>query len=150
MFCLSKGLGAPAGSMIVGSRQFIEQAVSLRKLLGGGMRQVGVLAAAGLVALRQSPALLEHDHQHARRLAIGLAGIPGVSIDPESVRTNIVIFDIAATGHSTSQLSADLRDRGVLANGISPREMRLVTHYDVDSDQIDETLSILAQLLGRP
>lgn len=148
MFCLSKGLGAPVGSLIVGRRELIREAISLRKLLGGGMRQVGILAAAGLLALEESPALLAIDHQNARRLAEGLAGIPGVAIDPARVVTNIVIADIAATGWTTADLSAELRSRGVLANGINPREMRFVTHCDVNTAEIEETRQIIAAVLG--
>src|SRR5439155_14771443 len=98
MFCLSKGLGAPVGSLIVGSRQFIEKGRAVRKLVGGGMRQVGVLAAAGLIALEQMPARLAEDHANAKLLATGLATIPGIKINPESVQTNILIFDISGTG----------------------------------------------------
>ncbi|MBL8191703.1 MAG: aminotransferase class I/II-fold pyridoxal phosphate-dependent enzyme [Acidobacteria bacterium] len=140
MFCLSKGLGAPVGSIIVGTKDFIKKAVSVRKMLGGGMRQVGVLAAAGMLALEDSPKLLAEDHANAKRLAEGLAELRGVKIDPERVQTNIAIFDIAATGMTTAQMAAELKARGVLANGINPREMRMVTHYDVNRDDIDQTL----------
>lgn len=143
MFCLSKGLGAPVGSMIVGRRDFIEEAKSWRKRLGGGMRQVGILAAAGLLALEESPQLLVDDHANARRLAAGVAEIPGVQIDPETVQTNIVIFDVAATGKTTAAIAAGLKAHGVLANGISAREMRMVTHYDVQRDDIEQTLKVL-------
>src|SRR5207244_1599320 len=139
-FCLSKGLGAPVGSMIVGTKDFIKEAISLRKLLGGGMRQVGVLAAAGLIALEESPKLLIEDHANAKRLAEGVAGLRGVGVDPERTQTNIVIFDIAATGLTTAQFAAELKSRGVLANGISPREMRMVTHCDVNRGDIEQTL----------
>lgn len=149
MFCLSKGLGAPIGSMIVGSKPLIEAAVSLRKLLGGGMRQVGVLAAAGLIALRESPARLVDDHAKAKRLARGLAELPGIAIDPERVETNIVIFDLGGDGWATDQFSAELRSQAILANGIGPRRMRMVTHSDVSFEQIDETLSSIARLLER-
>lgn len=149
MFCLSKGLGAPIGSMIVGSKPLIEAAVSLRKLLGGGMRQVGVLAAAGLVALRESPAKLAEDHAKAQRLAKGLAELPGIVIDPERVETNIVIFDLSDDRWATDQLSAALRSEAILANGIGPRRMRMVTHSDVSFPQIEETLSTIARLLER-
>lgn len=149
MFCLSKGLGAPVGSMIAGCRDLISEAVSLRKLLGGGMRQVGVLAAAGLVALDESPGILPDDHANAQRLATGLAQIRGLKIDPEKVQTNIVIFDISATGMTTSQLSTELKARGVLANGINPREMRMVTHYDVSLDEIETTLGIIREIVER-
>lgn len=149
MFCLSKGLGAPVGSMIVGKRDFIKQAVSVRKLLGGGMRQVGVLAAAGLIALEESPNALVEDHANAKRLAEGIAELRGVKIDPERVQTNIVIFDISASGLATTQFSAELKARGVLANGINPREMRMVTHYDVNREDIDQTIKITKEVLGR-
>lgn len=149
MFCLSKGLGAPVGSMIVGKRDFIKQAVSVRKLLGGGMRQVGVLAAAGLIALEESPNALVEDHANAKRLAEGVAELRGVKIDPERVQTNIVIFDISASGLATTQFSAELKARGVLANGINPREMRMVTHYNVNREDIDQTIKITKEVLGR-
>ena len=148
MFCLSKGLGAPVGSLIVGRRELIREAISLRKLLGGGMRQIGILAAAGLIALEESPALLRLDHQHARRLAEGLAEIPGVTIDPARVVTNIVISDISGTGWTTGDFAAALKSRGVLANGISPREMRFVTHCDVNSEEIWETLRIITAIFS--
>jgi threonine aldolase len=149
MFCLSKGLGAPIGSMIVGRRDFIAEAFSWRKRLGGGMRQVGVLAAAGLVALEESPAKLIEDHANARRLAEGLAELRGIAVDVEKVQTNIVIFDIAGTGLTTAEFSAQLKAQGVLANGISPREMRMVTHYDVSRDGIDGALAVMREIVNR-
>jgi threonine aldolase len=147
MFCLSKGLGAPVGSLLVGARDFIREAFSWRKRLGGGMRQVGVLAAAGLVALEESPPRLAEDHANARRLAEGLAEMPGVAVDVEKVQTNIVIFDIAGTGLTTADLSARLKQRGVLANGVGPREMRMVTHYDVGRDDIARALAAVSEAL---
>ncbi|MEW6730538.1 MAG: GntG family PLP-dependent aldolase [Acidobacteriota bacterium] len=147
MFCLSKGLGAPIGSLIVGSNKFIEQARPLRKLLGGGMRQVGVLAAAGLIALEQMPARLGEDHANAKLLAQGLAEIPGIAIDPETVQTNILIFDISATRIDTTELSARLKRQGVLANGISAYQMRMVTHYDVNREDCETALTILREAL---
>ncbi|MGE0130931.1 MAG: low specificity L-threonine aldolase [Blastocatellales bacterium] len=149
MFCLSKGLGAPVGSMIAGSKDFIVEARNWRKLLGGGMRQVGVLAAAGLIALEESPKLLIEDHANAKRLAEGVAELRGVKIDPERVQTNIVIFDIAETGLTTAQCAAELKSRGVLANGINAREMRMVTHYDVNREQIERTIQIVREILER-
>lgn len=149
MFCLSKGLGAPVGSIIAGSREMIDEAVRMRKLLGGGMRQVGVLAAAGLVAIEESPEALPRDHANARRLAEGLAEIRGISVDPEKVPTNIVIFDISATGMTTSGMTIELKKRGVLANGINPREMRMVTHYDVSREEIESTLAIVREIVER-
>jgi threonine aldolase len=147
MFCLSKGLGAPVGSLIAAPKDFIKEAVSVRKLLGGGMRQVGVLAAAGLVAIEESPKVLPEDHANAKRLAEGLAELRGVKIDPERVPTNIAIFDIAETGLTTAQFAGELKSRGVLANGINPKEMRMVTHYDVDREAIDRTIEAARQIL---
>jgi threonine aldolase len=147
MFCLSKGLGAPVGSMIAGSKEFIKEAVGVRKMLGGGMRQVGVLAAAGLIALEESPKDLIEDHANARRLAEGLAELPGVKIDPERAQTNILVFDIAKTGLTTAQFSAELKSRGILANGVNAREMRMVTHYDVGREQIDRTIQTVREIL---
>ncbi|HNG96123.1 MAG: aminotransferase class I/II-fold pyridoxal phosphate-dependent enzyme [Blastocatellia bacterium] len=133
MFCLSKGLGAPIGSMICGSREFIERARALRKMLGGGMRQVGVLAAAGLVALAESPAKLAVDHENARFIACEIAELPGVLLDPASVVTNIVIADVSGTGMTATTVCERLAYRGVLAGAVSTYEVRFVTHYDVDT-----------------
>jgi threonine aldolase len=146
MFCLSKGLGAPVGSMIVGSRQFIEKARVLRKLLGGGMRQVGVLAAAGLIALEEMPKRLTEDHDNAKFLATALAEIDGIEIDPEKVQSNILIFDISKTGQTTSEFSAKLKEKGVLANGIDAKQMRILTHYDVNKEDCKKALSIIKTL----
>ncbi len=149
MFCLSKGLGAPVGSLILGGKDFITEARNWRKRLGGGMRQVGVLAAAGLIAIEESPKVLREDHANAKRLAEGLAEMRGVTIDPERAQTNIVIFDIAGTGMSTTQFAAELKSRGVLANGINAREMRMVTHYDLSREAIERTLKIAKEILER-
>jgi threonine aldolase len=147
MVCLSKGLGAPVGSLILGSREFIERARSVRKLLGGGMRQVGVLAAAGLIALEKTPQRLHEDHANAKRLAEGLAEMPGIQTDPETVRTNIIIFDISGTGMNTAECSQKLKERGVLANGINPRQMRMVTHYDVTREDCFHALKIIREIV---
>ena len=148
MFCLSKGLGAPVGSMLLGKREFIDEARAVRKMLGGGMRQAGVLAAAGLVALEESSKRLHEDHENARRLADGLAELPGVKIDPEKVVTNIVIFDIAETGMTADAFCGRLRERGVLAGGFGT-SIRMVTHYDVSASDIDKALVELRGLLTR-
>jgi threonine aldolase len=148
MFCLSKGLSAPIGSMIVGRRDFIERALAVRRLFGGSMRQVGVIAAAGIIALEKMTARLEEDHANAQLIARGLAEIPGVKIDPERVQTNIVIFDIAQTGKDTSELSASLKQRGVLANGINAREMRIVTHKDVSRSDCESALGAIREAAG--
>lgn len=148
MFCLSKGLCAPVGSMIAGSREFIDRAVPVRRMLGGGMRQVGVLAAAGLVALEKMPARLEEDHANAQLLARGLVEVRGVRIDPERVQTNIVVFDIAGTGQTTAQFAAKLKQQGVLANGINAREMRMVTHKDVSRTDCETALGAIQEALS--
>jgi threonine aldolase len=131
MFCLSKGLGAPVGSLLVGSKDFIQAARSVRKALGGGMRQAGVLAAAGLIALEQGPARLHEDHASARLLAEGLAEIPGVAIDLATVQTNIVIFDVLGTGKSSTEITAALKEQGVLAGTVNSQQVRFVTHLNV-------------------
>jgi threonine aldolase len=135
MFCLSKGLGAPVGSILVGSQRLIDKGRLYRKRLGGGMRQAGVLAAAGLIALERMPSRLSEDHANAALLASELAQVPGVSVDPSCVQTNIVIFRLVEAGVESSRLSAALKARGVLANGIDPQHMRMVTHLDVTADQ---------------
>lgn len=148
MFCFSKGLGAPIGSMLLGTRAFIEEARRWRKLLGGGMRQVGVLAAAALVALEETPPRLHEDHAHAQRLARGLAELRGVRIDPERVATNIVIFEVSETGLAADEICARLQERGVLASGFGS-SIRMVTHYDVSRDDIETTLNELNSILGK-
>jgi threonine aldolase len=140
MFCLSKGLGAPVGSMLVGGRDFIGQARSVRKALGGGMRQAGVLAAAGLIALEQGPARLQEDHASARMLAEGLADIPGIEIDLSTVQTNIVIFDVGGTGKSSTEITEALKSQGVLAGTVNPQLIRFVTHLNVSGDDCRRAL----------
>jgi threonine aldolase len=148
MFCLSKGLGAPVGSLLVGSREFIEKARVYRKLFGGGMRQVGVLAAAGLIALERSPARLHEDHANARHLASGLAQLPGVRVDLRKVQTNIVIFDLRGTGRTAAEISSSLAGHQILASPTGEVEMRMVTHCDVDRAGIDRALSAFAEILS--
>ena len=147
MFCLSKGLGAPVGSMLLGTREFIDEARVVRKMLGGGMRQAGVLAAAGLVALEESPKQLPEDHANAKRLAEGVNELPGVKIDPERVITNIVIFDVAETGQTADAICAQLRERGILASGFGS-SIRMVTHCDVARADIETALRELRSVLA--
>lgn len=147
MFCLSKALGAPAGSMVVGTRDAIDRGRLYRKRLGGGMRQAGVLAAAGLIALEEMTAGLEQDHANARLLATGLAGIPGIKLDPSRVQTNIVIFDISETGLDSTCLSAGLKRRGILANGVGPALMRMVTHYDVSRQMCQDAIEAVREIV---
>lgn len=141
-FCLSKGLGAPVGSVIVGSRDFIEKARACRKLLGGGMRQSGVLAAAGLVALEKMPSRLHEDHTSARFLAEGLNSIPGVKVDLSKVPTNIVNSDVSGTGRAAAEICIELGKRGVLCAPADAHVIRMVTHYDVDRAAIERALDI--------
>jgi threonine aldolase len=146
MFCLSKGLGAPVGSLLVGTREAIDRGRLYRKRLGGGMRQAGVLAAAGLIALEKMPARLHEDHANAKLLAGALARMRGIQIDHERVQTNIVVFDIAETGMDTKAFSAQLQKNGVLANGISPTKMRMVTHMDVTARMCEEAVNVLKKI----
>lgn len=141
-FCLSKALGAPVGSVLVGSKDFIAEARVWRKRLGGGMRQVGILAAAGMIALEDGPKRLHEDHANAKALAVGLTDIPGVAIDVESVATNIVIFDITGTGKTSAEIVAALKDAGILAIGFGD-VIRMVTHCDVSADDISVTFNFL-------
>ena len=145
-FCLSKGLGAPIGSILMGSRVFIEEARSWRKRLGGGMRQAGILAAAGMIALEESPKRLHEDHANARRLAEGLAEIPQLIIDPETVVTNILIVDISKTGKTQADICNKLRENGIFAFGWDS-VIRLVTHCDITSGQVDEALAVITNTL---
>ncbi len=148
MFCLSKGLGAPAGSMLAGSSEAVARGRLYRKRLGGGMRQAGVLAAAGLIALEEMPARLAEDHANANFLAEGLARLPGVSIDPKKVVTNIVIFDIAGSGMGPALLTRNAKTRGVLLSGVGGTRVRLVTHLDVSRADCEEALDILSEMLS--
>jgi len=159
MICLSKGLGAPVGSLLLGTRQFIERARRMRKLVGGGMRQAGILAAAGIYALEHHVERLAEDHRNARRLAQGIASLPGLTLGAEGdlrrpPETNLVYFQVdgAALGDPSfdaSTLSRRLRERGVLANPLGRRadQMRMVTHLDVTAQDIDEALGALRSSL---
>lgn len=148
MFCLSKGLAAPVGSMLAGSRPFIEKARVFRKAMGGGMRQAGVLAAAGLVALEKMPGRLKEDHDNARLLAEGLAQINGIKIDPGKVPTNILVFDISQTGMDADDFNRRLGTRNVLANTIGPDLMRFVTHLDVSREDCLRTLEVVKEVVS--
>jgi threonine aldolase len=144
MFCLSKALGAPAGSILAGPRKLIDKGRLLRKRLGGGMRQSGILAAAALIAIDESPKGLATDHANARYLAERLQVIDGIRVFP--VETNIVIFDVSETGLSPKDISAALKQRGVQMNGVNDRLMRAVTHYDVTKEQCAEAIDALEEV----
>jgi threonine aldolase len=149
MFCLSKGLGAPVGSMIVGSHAFIEKSRIYRKMLGGGMRQVGVLAAAGRIALEESPKRLAIDHQNAQQLAQAISQIPSLQIDPKTVKTNIVIFDCKQTGMDAVQLCDELKPHGIWALDTAPYSVRFVTHCDIDAQGCERALDVLRAVVSK-
>lgn len=149
MFCLSKGLGAPVGSMLAGTAEFIRQARVTRQMLGGGMRQAGVLAAAGLVALEKGPERLHIDHANARFLAEGLATIAGIQMDVATVETNIVIFDVSRCELNAPQIVARLAERNVLAGAGDDTHIRMVTHLDVDRAGCEEALFALRAVIER-
>jgi len=149
MFCLSKGLGATVGSMVVGSHDFVEKARIYRKMFGGGMRQVGVLAAAGRIALEESPMRLATDHQNAQRLAEGIAKITSLSIDPKTIKTNIVIFDCKETGMDAVQLCDALKTQGIWALDTATYSVRFVTHCDVNSRDIERALQVLQSVVAK-
>jgi threonine aldolase len=144
--CLSKGLAAPVGSVVCGTRSFIEKARRGRKVLGGGMRQAGVLAAAGIVALTEMTARLPEDHATARRLAEGLAESRGISIDIERVKTNIVFFDSKVDELPADRLSTLLAAEGIHVLPTGKRRLRAVTHYHITAEDIDYTLKIFAKV----
>lgn len=148
MFCLSKGLGAPVGSMLVGSRALIAEARSVRKALGGGMRQAGVLAAAGLLALEEMPKRLSEDHANARMMAETLATCEGVEIDLDGVQTNIVIFRLGDDGDAATLVNA-LKGQGILASAVGPHAVRLVTHMDVSRADCARAAEVLVRTLER-
>jgi threonine aldolase len=147
-FCLSKGLAAPVGSVLCGPADFIHRARRARKMLGGGMRQAGVIAAAGIVALEQMVDRLGDDHAHARRLAEGLAALPGVRVDPAAIQTNIVVFALERPDITPDQLQARLDARGVRLFTVGTAQLRAVTHYEVDASAIERALEVFAAILG--
>lgn len=147
MFCLSKGLSAPVGSMLAGPLDFIDHARRIRKALGGGMRQAGVLAAPGIIALTEMTKRLGEDHARAKRLAAAIAGLPGVSLDPAEVETNIIIFGLSHPRVSVGDLIAELRKRRVLA--LAPfGGIRLVTHKDIDDEDVERAIAACREILA--
>jgi len=144
--CLSKGLGAPVGSMIIGNRDFIEKCRRTRKLFGGGMRQVGILAAGGLYAVQNNIERLKEDHEKARALAMGFNAIDGFSIDPDSVETNIVIVNIAGTGQDSEAVASKLAEMGVHSIPFGGVKIRFVTHMDVSMEQCRKAVEIASEI----
>jgi threonine aldolase len=146
--CLSKGLAAPVGSVVCGTRKFIDQARRARKVLGGGMRQAGVIAAAGIVALTEMTQRLEEDHTNARSLAEGLAQIDGISLAPEQVRTNIVFFRITRNGLTAEMLAQRLAEKGVRLLAAGPGLCRAVTHYQISAVDIEDALKAVDETMN--
>jgi threonine aldolase len=146
--CLSKGLGCPVGSLIAGSKEFIKRAHRFRKMLGGGMRQAGVLAAAGIYALDHHLQRLDEDHRKARRLAQGLANIKNILINPKEVETNILYFNTAPAGRGAREITAALKERGVLVHPTGKDLIRGVTHMDVSFDQIEQALDVIEAVMA--
>ncbi len=146
-FCLSKGLSAPVGSLICGRGAFIRAARRNRKLLGGGMRQAGVIAAAGIVALQEMIGRLAEDHRNARRLAEGVSAMGLAQVDPERVRTNIVYVDLDPAGPSAAETVARLAEEGIRVGATGPRQFRAVTHYGITEADIERALTALARVL---
>ncbi len=152
MFCVSKGLGAPIGSLLAGDAEFIREARRLKVLYGAAWRQAGIVAAAGLIALREGPGRLHEDHANARRLAEGIAEILPQALDPAGVQTNIVFVDVASTGHDAAQWREGLAASGVLVTMLAGR-VRMLTHCDVTSQDVDTALAAwraVAAELGVP
>jgi threonine aldolase len=147
-FCLSKGLGAPVGSMIVSTQENIEKLRRLRKMFGGGMRQVGILAAAGLYALEHNISRLKEDHDHAKQFALQLQQVPTVFVDPDRVETNIVVFEVVRSERSTPELLQAFKEAGVLLNAMGDRVFRAVTHLDVNGSDIEHAAQRLGSVLA--
>ncbi|MGD0916147.1 MAG: low-specificity L-threonine aldolase [Thermodesulfobacteriota bacterium] len=145
--CLSKGLGAPIGSLVAGSRTFIDRVHRFRKMFGGGMRQVGIIAAAGIYALDHHMERLKEDHQNAKRIALGLEKFTGVSVDPEHVETNIVILDVENTGMTAPHVAEAMKQKRILIHALGRTQIRLVTHLDVSSEDIEVALEAFEKVL---
>ncbi len=147
--CMSKGLGAPVGSLVAGTRETIERAWTYRKQMGGGMRQSGVLAAAALWGLDHNMAGLARDHANARRLAESLARMDGVAVDLDSTKTNIVVFDVANTGRAPQDIQREAEARGVLLVNFGPTRLRAVTHLDVSEDDVAVAADVIGEILAQ-
>jgi threonine aldolase len=148
-FCLSKGLSAPVGSVICGPKWFVAEARRNRKVLGGGMRQCGIIAAAGITALEEMTDRIADDHANAQHLAQGIANIPGLSIEPERVQTNIVYFDIVSRQIKAEELVSLLGNKGIKVLKLGPSRFRAVTHYGINSEDIDLTLTAISEIMNK-
>jgi threonine aldolase len=149
MFCLSKGLAAPIGSILVGTRKFIARARHLRKMLGGGMRQVGIVAAAGIISLEKMTKRLSEDHARAKKLADGLRQVDGLVVDANSPYTNMVYLNLSENVQTDAhQITQKMKDHSVLVDPESPRRFRLVTHYWIDDQAVEKTVSAFQKVLN--
>jgi len=147
MFCLSKGLSAPVGSILAGSKEFIQRARKNRKMLGGGMRQAGILAAAGIIAIENMVERLGEDHKNARILGEGLADIGGIKVDLKTIQTNMVYFDLNKSGMDTYQFLPKLAEYNILGSPQPPTKVRLVTHYGINEDDIYATIKAIKEIV---
>jgi threonine aldolase len=147
MFCLSKGLSAPVGSVLVGPHSFIDQARRVRKALGGGMRQVGVLAAPCIVALNEMVPRLGEDHNRAKKLAMGIHDLPGVALNPDHVETDIIIFKFDHPELTADEFITNLKEKNVLALVTPAKDIRFVTHKDVDDEDVDRAIAAIREIL---
>ena len=148
MFCLSKGLSAPVGSILTGSKEFIQKARKNRKMLGGGMRQAGILAAAGIIAIENMVERLGEDHKNARILGEGLADISGIKVDLRTIQTNMVYFDLNKSGIDTYQFLPKLAEYNILGSPRPPTKVRLVTHYGISEEDIYTTIKAIKEIVG--
>jgi threonine aldolase len=146
MFCLSKGLSCPVGSIVVGDTEFIEKARKTRKTLGGGMRQAGIIAAPGIIALEKMIARLQDDHRNARTLAKGLTKIPGIELKLDNVQTNIVYFNIKSLGITSNEFATKLKEKGILAAALDKNTARMVTHHGIEKSHIEKTLTAVEEI----
>jgi threonine aldolase len=143
MFCLSKGLSCPVGSVVVGTREFIDKARKTRKVLGGGMRQAGIIAAPGIIALEKMIDRLEEDHRNARRLAVGIAKIEGISVNLDVVQTNMVLFDVSGLGVADELFLSELKENGVLALMNAKNKVRMVTHRGIEEEHVEKAITAI-------
>jgi threonine aldolase len=146
MFCLSKSLSCPIGSVVVGTQEFIEKARKTRKVLGGGMRQAGIIAAPGIIALEKMIDRLEEDHRNAKRLAEGIVKIAGIRVDLDCVQTNMVLFDISGLGVADEQFLSKLKESGVLASTLAKNKVRMVTHRGIEREHIEKTITAIEDI----
>ena len=145
---LSKGLGCPVGAVLAGSNDFIEKAFRLKHLLGGAMRQSGIIAAAGVYALEHNVERMAEDHANAKNLARRLAQIPGIDIDASGVETNLVFFDVSATGKTSIEVMENLKAEGVYIGAPGPTRMRAVTHLGISENMVDEAANVIARIVN--